>query len=291
MDFAKLNCSIRSKPRLAFLIPIASPRRAKDWCLACAYFKQTLSSIFNSTAGNYCVVVAGHEPPDFQLPQDPRFKFLSLHHAVPPLEDGFWVAAVKDKMIKVGAAWNYAKSRWNPQYVMKIDWDDLISSRLVDWLNTAKDAAGYCIKHGWVWNSGSRYVITCSESFDLVCGTCLIIRSDLADSQGPFLNSMEGMKLDETGKRIEASDNRALVPGAGIGSLLLNDNHGRAEAQFRYLGHQLATVPFRAAVYRVRSGQSVSQRGFRIHSVRWFVGSIRRTRFITQRLRKEFLLD
>ena len=281
---------MNERPRIVFLIPILSRRRVKDWHLACAYFKQTLSSIFNSTGGNYYVVVAGHEPPDFQLPQDPRFKFLSLDHPLPSQETGYWFAAIKDMLIKVGAAWNYAKSTWNPQYVMKVDADDLVSSRLVDWLNTAEEAAGYRIKHGWVWNSGSRRIIKCSESFDLVCGTCLIIRSDLADSQGPFLNSMDGIKLDEAGKRIEATDNRSLVPGAGMGSLLLNDNHGRAEAQFRYLGHQLAIVPFRAAVYRVRNPQSVSQRGYHIHSFRWLLGSIRRTRFITKSLRREFML-
>jgi hypothetical protein len=278
------------RPRVAFLVPIASVRRVTDWHLASAYFKQTLSSIFNSTAANYCVVAAGHEAPDFPLPEDPRFKFLSLDHPLPCDENASWIAAIKDKMIKVEAAWKYAKSKWNPQYVMKVDWDDLISSRLVEWLNTANQAAGYRINHGWVWKSESRHVITCSESFDLVCGTCLIIRSDLADAKGPFLQSMEGVTLDEAGKRIEATDNRSLVPGAGVGSLLLNDNHGRAAAQFKYLGHNLAAMPFRAAVYRVLNPQAISKRGYDVHSIRWWIGSIRRKRLITPSLRKEFVL-
>jgi hypothetical protein len=279
------------RPRVAFVIPIASRQMVNDWHLASAYFKETLLSIFNSTNGNYCVVVAGHEPPDFQVPQDSRFKFLSLDHPLPRQESVSWISKVKDKMIKLEVAWVYAKSKWNPQYVMKVDWDDLVSSSLVAWLNTANGAAGYRIKDGWVWNSGSRHLITYSETFDLVCGTCLIIRSDLADKKGPFLNSMDGIELDEMSKRIEATDNRSLVPGAGTGSLLLNDSHGRAEAQFRYLGHQLGIVPFRAAVYRVRNPQNViSQRGYHRHSVRWLLGKIRRTRLITQSLRREFML-
>src|SRR6266496_5212794 len=128
MDFANLNCSTRSKPQLAFLIPIASPRRIRNWHIACAYFEQTVSSIFNSTSGNYCVVAVGHEPPDFELPKDARFEFVSLDHSLPSLENGYYRAAVKDKLIKLGAAWNYAKSAWNPQYVMKLDSDDLVSS-------------------------------------------------------------------------------------------------------------------------------------------------------------------
>jgi hypothetical protein len=278
------------RPRIVFLIPIASPRVVKDWQLACAYFKQTLSSIFNSTGGNYCVVVAGHELPDFQLPQDPRLKFLSLDHPLPSQEDGYYLAAVRDKMIKLGAAWNYAKSTWNPQYVMKVDWDDLVSSRLVDWLNTAEDEAGYYIKSGYVWNCGSRYLIQITETFGLVCGTCLIIRSDVADCVGPFWNATNGATVDENTRQIERTDNRSLIPGPGSGTILLNDDHGRAEAQFSYIGYKLGIVPFRAAVYRVQNRASVSQRGFKIPTMRFLLGHIRRTRLINDKLRREFRL-
>src|SRR6266513_1380707 len=107
---------MNERPRIVFLIPILSRRRVKDWHLACAYFKQTLSSIFNSTSRNYCVVVAGHEAPDFQLPSDARFKFLSLNHPLPSQENGYYLAAVKDKLINLKAAWKYAKSTSSPQY-------------------------------------------------------------------------------------------------------------------------------------------------------------------------------
>src|SRR5262245_49103219 len=82
------------KPLIAFLIPIASARIVNDWHLACAFLKQTLSSKFNSTSGNYCIVVAGHEPPDFQLPQDPRFEFMSVDHPLPSQQIGYSPAAV-----------------------------------------------------------------------------------------------------------------------------------------------------------------------------------------------------
>ena len=114
----------------------------EDWQLACAYFRQTLSSIFNSANGNYCVVVAGHEAPVFQLPSDGRFKFLHLDHPLPSQENGYYLAAVKDKLINLAAAWNYAKYTWSPEYVMKLDWDDLVSSRLVEWLENARGEAG-----------------------------------------------------------------------------------------------------------------------------------------------------
>jgi hypothetical protein len=236
------------------------------------------------------VVVAGHEPPDFHLPEDPRFKFLSLDHPLPPLENGYYPAAVKDKLIKLEAAWNYAKSTWNPDYVMKFDWDDLVSCRLVDWLASAKDEPGYLIRHGWVWCSSARHFIQRTEHFDRVCGSCLIIRSDLADRTGPFLTEVEGVVLDEASSKFAASDHYSLVPGFRIGTLLLNDTHQRYAAQFAYLGHQLATVPFSAAVCRLGHGNNAGSQPHRMPTVRMILGRIRRTRLVTPSLRREFIL-
>jgi len=278
------------QPSIVFLIPIPSPKRVKDWHLACAYFKQTLSSILNSANGNYCVVVAGHETPDFGLPRDARFKFLRLDHPLPSQENGHYLAAVRDKLINLGAAWKYAKSTWSPQYVMKLDWDDLVSSRLVQWLENAHGEAGYLIKRGWVWRSGSRYVIQCTEYFDRVCGSCLIVRSDLADRTGPFLTEVEGTVLDEAGRRFAANDQYSLVPGSGTGTLLLNDNHQRYAAQFAYLGHQLATVSFNAAVCRIHEDNAGGGESRGTQTVRMFLGRIRRTRLVTPGLKKEFML-
>ena len=281
---------MKQRPRIVFLIPIASARRIKNWTLACALFRQTLSSIFNSTVQNYRVVVAGHEAPDFELTQGPNFKFLSLEHPLPSEECGRYLAGVKDKMIKLAAAWEYAKTEWNPQYVMKFDWDDLISSRLVEWLVSVENQAGYLVRHGWIWRAESRYLVQRTEYFDRVCGSCLIIRSDLADRSGPFLTHVEGIELSPEGHRFAANDHYSLVPGSEIGTLLLNDSHQRYAAQFDYLGHRLATVPFDAAVCRIGHGNNTGQAPRR-DTARMLLGRLRRTRLITPRLRNEFMLS
>jgi len=259
--------------------------------MGCALFKQTLSSIFNSTNPSYCVVVAGHEAPNFELPKNRRFKFLSLDHPLPPLENGYYLAAVKDKLIKLRSAWEYAKSTWEPNYVMKLDWDDLISSRLVDWLVSAKDEAGYLIKHGWILSSNGRRFIQRTEYLDRFCGSCLIIRSDLADRTGPFLTHVEGVRLDDAGYEFVTRDQYSLVPGSRIGTLLLNDSHQRYAAQFAYLGYQLQTVPFSAIVSRRDHRNNAGAEPYRTPTLRMFLGRIRRTRLVTSRLRKQFKLD
>ena len=276
-------------PRVVFLIPVPSPQRVRNWRLGYLYFKQTLSSILNSTADDYRIVAAGHEFPNLELLQHPRFKFLSLDHPLPSRREGDYPAAVKDKMIKLAAAWDYAKS-WNPQYVMKLDWDDLISCRLVQWLISAANEAGYLIKHGWIWRSQVPYLIQRTECFERVCGSCLLIRSDLADQTGPFLTHVEGTSLDPEGYRFAANDHHSLVPGSGIGTLLLNDSHQRYTAQFDYLGERLMTVPFNAAVCRIGHGNNAGQ-PFGTETTRMLLGRLRRTQLVTRKLRKEFMLD
>ena len=280
-------------PSVAFLIPLASRRVKSKWKITCVHLRQTLKSIQNSTSGNYRVVVAGHEAPDFDVGFDSRFYFLPLNHPFPSHEN-YGVAVKLDKLTKIAAAWDYAKLQWNPKYVMKLDGDDFISSRLVDWLGNANDGAGYLIKHGWLWRSESRYLIQRTEYLDRECGSCLIIRSDLADQNGPFLTEVEGVPLNDASSRFAASDHYSLVPGSGISTLLLNDSHQRYAAQFAYLGHELSSVPFSAVVYRAGNPDSIAGIDgvkLRIYTLRMLIGRIRRTRLITQRLRREFLLE
>ena len=192
------------RPLLAFLIPFASRKVKRNWELASAHLRQTLRSIHNSSNPNYCVIVAGHEPPVFDVSLDSRFHFLSLNHSLPSHDD-YHVSLVRDKLTKIAAAWSYAKQTWNPRYVMKLDADDLISSKLVAWLDKAAGEAGYLIKHGWVWRSGSPLVER-TEYLDRTCGSCLLIRSDLADRNGPFLTELEGAPLDEASSAFAARD-------------------------------------------------------------------------------------
>src|SRR5206468_10624214 len=137
----------------------------------------------------------------------------------------------------------------------------------------------------------SRYLIQRTEYLDRECGSCLIIRSDLADKNGPFLTEVEGVPLDEASSEFATSDHYSLVPGSGISTLLLNDSHQRYEAQFSYLGHKLSSVPFNAVVYRTNnldSTTSIAKKGRPICTLRMLIGRIRRTRFITKSLRREF---
>ena len=158
----------------------------KDWHLACVYFKQTLSSIFNSANGNYCVVVAGHEGSGFPVAFGFKIQILRLDHSLPSQENGYYLAAVKGKLINLKAAWKYAKSTWSPQYVMKLDGDDLVSSRLVEWIENTSCEAGYFIKHGW-FGARDRAMLFNARSTSSVSGVrALSFGATWAIGQDPF---------------------------------------------------------------------------------------------------------
>jgi hypothetical protein len=285
---------MNDRPTLAFIIPFASRKVKSHWNVACGHLRQTLRSIQNSSSGNYRVIVAGHEPPEFDVSFDSRFHFLSLNHPTPS-DHNYPPAFVLDKLTKVAAAWNYAKPTWNPKYVMKLDADDLVSSKLVEWLDNADEKAGYLIRHGWVWRSGSRYLLQRTEYFDRTCGSCLIIRNDVADKTGPFLTEWEGVPSDEASSSFATSNEHSAISESRISTLLLNDSFTRfAAAQFAHLGLRLSTVPFSAVIYRTGNSDSI-EGGIRLtrtqtQTLRMLIGRIRRTRLITKGLRKEFML-
>jgi hypothetical protein len=282
---------VGDRPSVAFLIPFASRRTKSRWDIACAHLRQTLSSVRNSTSKNYCVVVAGHEAPDFNFESDSTCWFLSVNHAI-PLHEDVVVSGRLDKLAKIAAAWNYAKSRWNPRYVMKLDADDLISARLVQWLENFGDQPGYLINHGWVWRSGTRYILHSTEYLDRVCASCLVVRSDIADQEGPFRTGVEGMRFDQLSASFAAADHYSLIPGSGTSTVLLNDSHQRYAAQFAFLGHKLSNVPFKAVVYRTGNPESNSA-GLQTGrpTLRMILGRIRRTRLMTKNLKKEFAFE
>src|SRR6266404_3136135 len=279
------------KPSVVFLIPFASRQVRANWSTACKYLQQTLRSIRNSASQNYRVIVVGNEEPDLERGLDGKVHFLSVNNQFPS-HLGARAAQRSDKLAKIGAAWTHAKSKWQPKYVMKLDADDFISSRLVGWLDDNGTEAGYLIRHGWVWRSGATYLIQRTEYLDRVCASCLIIRTDMSDLVGPFLTEAEGVELGPAGSSFAMRDHYSLVPGSGTTTLVLNDTHQRYAAQFSYLGHTLPTLPFNAIVYRVSSDSLASASGDRIRkfNFRIMLGALRRTRFITHRLREEFML-
>jgi hypothetical protein len=280
------NKNNQKEATVVFLIPFASKRVKKNWFEACRHLEQTLKSILNSSCSDYRVVVVGHEFPDFTVEIDERFKFISLDHDL-PFHTKKNIAGIMDKMIKIEAAWNYVKNNYSSKYIFKLDADDLISSRLVDYLKSSIEEDGFLITKGWIWKSNSKIFIQKTETFDQSSGSCVIINSKKADLQGPFLTSLEGHNIIVSAAAIAKLPKNSLIPNSKTGSLLLNESHFRTRAQFNYLNLKLKTFPFESLVFRTGNSDSLWSYHSK-YTLRRYLGKIRRIRFISKHIRREF---
>ena len=215
------------EPSVVFLIPFASRQVRANWPTACKYLQQTIRSIRNSVSQNYRVIVAGSEEPELERGFDGKIHFLSVNNQFPS-HLGVRAAQRSDKLAKIGAAWSHAKSKWQPKYVMKLDADDFISSRLVGWLDANGTEAGYLVRYGWLRD----HHVAAQRHSSKVCRPIFAprIRAAHAFFRCPHLSSHSESMPGVTGDR---------------------------------------THKF---------------------SLRMCLGALRRTRFITQKFRKEFML-
>jgi hypothetical protein len=265
---------------LTCIVPFAPKGFTRDWILACNYLQQTVSSLLNSKDPRIAVVVVGHDYPGNFLTIDPRVRFLESNQPAPPQKlEKDPVLAIKDKLAIIKCGWDYAKQDLPSDYVMIMDSDDFLSAKVVGFLANSVSNPGYRITKGWVWNTGSRFTIEATESFNILCGSSVIVRADVAE-----------MKFELKAISNSIPEYAALAYGNDKPCLLGNELHGFADKAMELNGLKTSDIPFRAGIYRVGNVNSHSRRTYKSHSLRFLLGRLRRLRFLTPSLRKEFAL-
>ena len=264
---------------VTFIIPFGSRLFAKDWKSACFYLKQTILSILNNDNPNLAVIIVGNDYPEGFIPRDLRVHFRSIAlQAVNSDQVRNTAIMVRDQMTKMQEGWEYAKTHLPSKYVMRMDADDLLSRKVVGFLAT-QNKPGFRVSDGWIWNSGDRWLIERTERFDLLCGSSNIFRSDVADKTFDIAQLLESVPEHIT----EANPKL-------IWTLISNRFHACAGQAMVLCGLKIEKLPFRAAIYRVGNVNSEMQRSTKSHSLRFFMGRLRRLRLLTPSLRKEFAL-
>jgi hypothetical protein len=214
------------------------------------------------------------------LPKDPRLHFLQYSESAPLAVNKNIQTIAQDWMGKMQLGRDYAKQKLPSEYVMRMDGDDFLSNRVVGFLAQNTGVPGFRISDGWVWNSGDKIWIHKTEKFDWLCGSSIILRSDIAEKQ---------FSMDQICPQIPY-----IVEKAEMGfkrSLITNEVHASAGKAMALHGLEIAKVPFASAVYRVGNVNSVAQRSTKqIHSLRFLLGRVRRLRLLTPSVRKEFAL-
>lgn len=267
------------KTILTCIIPFAARGFARDWNLACDYLGKTIGSLLNSEDSRLKVVVVGHDHPGDSIPKDSRVSFIACSVPPPPLSTARdAVQIIKDQRQKMLCGWTHVKDHQPTKYVMRMDADDFLSRKIVGFLADRNDP-GFRITDGFVWNSRSRYTLEATEYFNLLCGSSVIVRSDLAEKEFDFEQVCESV-----------SESLLLAHGQSKPSLLINEMHACSGRAMEIHGLKIQSIPFRAAIYRVGNVNSYMQRDRKIHSLRFLLGRLRRLRFLTPSLRREFAL-
>jgi hypothetical protein len=264
---------------VTFIIPVRHQDNARDWGALKANLTQTMASIANQTSNDWRAIIVANEQAD--LPALPE-RFEVERVTFPPndmherggaeLED-FLEAFRFDKGRRVLKGMLRAR---DSRFFMIVDDDDFVSARIVEYAAAHADANGWMINRGYVWNDGGRLLLE-HEEFNQLCGTSLIIRSDL-------------YALPETFEDASCDWIKAML-----------GSHVRIAGILAEGGTPLAALPFCGAVYRVAHVGSHSTAPSLLRTYFLSAAAIRRPgrmleharklRWLGRELRREFFGD
>lgn len=222
---------------LTFLIPVRHPDNSPDWSRLKANLAQTVGSIAAQTNGDWRGIIVANEGAD--LPPLPErfgvewvhFPPNSRHEKSGGSTEDFLDAFRIDKGRRVLKGMLRAR---DSRFFMIVDDDDFVSARLTQFVADHGNANGWVVDRGYVWDDGGKNLYR-HHHLNHVCGTTLIIRSDLYSLPDSFESATpEYIKTMLGSHRL-------------IGPLL-------AER-----GTPLASLPFPGAIYRVGHSGSHSQ--------------------------------
>jgi hypothetical protein len=222
---------------VTFIIPVRHQDNARDWSLLKANLVQTVASISNQTNGDWRGIIVANEGAD--LPDLPErfdvervtFPPNNLHEIDKADIEAVYDAFRADKGRRVLAGMLRAR---DSRFFMIVDDDDFVNAGIVQYASENPDANGWAIDRGYIWDDGGKLLLGYDE-FNHLCGTSLIVRSDLYG----LPESFEDASLD------------------WIKSML--GSHVRIADILAERGTPLATLPFRGAVYRVAHAGSHSK--------------------------------
>lgn len=224
-------------PLLTFIIPVRHQDNARDWPTLKANLAQTMASVAAQTHADWHgIVVANHRADLPPLPagfEAERVDFSPniLHDRGSSSRDDFLDAFRIDKGRRVLAGMLAARES---RYFMIVDDDDFVSNRLANYVSQNNGPVGWKIERGYAWTDGGR-ILYRLDDFNHVCGTSLIIRSDIYDLP----------------QNAQDADRDFVMQ-------MLGSHHG-VDKLLASKGTPLTPLPFRGAIYRVGHAGSHSR--------------------------------
>lgn len=175
-----MNEVIPAPEQLTFIIPVRHHQSVHDWSGVCERLSITLQSIAAQSTNNWqCLVVANRETELPVLPKGVTAVRVDLPLAVLPAQsenpEAFYEAVRIDKGRRVLAGMMAAPKSG---FVMVVDYDDLVSNKLAEFVASKVGASGWYLDSGWLFDGGRVAFLQRSKFFE-VCGTSHIVRRSL----------------------------------------------------------------------------------------------------------------
>jgi glycosyltransferase involved in cell wall biosynthesis len=214
---------------LTFVIPLRHPHNSPDWPALKRRLAETMRSIAGQDDGRWRAIIVANKGSD--LPPLPgKFELKQVDFPPNPMfeqghndRDAFLDSCRVDKGRRVLAGILEAD---RSSYVMVVDDDDFVSSRLTSFVAGHIGENGWYVRDGYIWGDGGRLIYEYAD-FSKYCGTSHIVRT----------------ALYELPASVEAADPDYLRKIFGSHVFIREYLEGR--------GEPLKPLPFVGAVYRV----------------------------------------
>lgn len=172
---------------VVFIVPIKSKQVSSNWDVFSILVERTMRSLCRQTSQNFKLVAVCHEIPNFKFTH-PNLEFLQVNFPPPPKnppkdEPTEYRNALKeaDKAQKIMAGYEYAK-KYNPSFIMVSDADDCVKNTLVEFAEqNPEEPVGWYFKSGYIYNEGSNLLFLNKNTFNILCGTCILIKAQYFD--------------------------------------------------------------------------------------------------------------
>lgn len=210
---------------LVFIIPVKSARVSSDWEFFSKLVDRTVKSVLNQTDKDFKIIMVCHEVPAIENLD--KIDVIPVNIALPQLIDGDVnhnnAQKENDKTSKIKVGFEHAK-QYNPDFVMVVDSDDCISSKIAGFANASKDhSPGWFVSKGYNYKEGSKIIFKKNRTFNFMCGTCVIIKPDYFMDMiipDPWVHYAHEKTIMNDGKEL-----KALPFPAAIYSIANGENH------------------------------------------------------------------
>lgn len=140
--------------KLLFVSPIVSRRYASDWDGVCRRLEYTVRSLTRQTCPDWKMLVVGQEKPRLPEDLDRHVLFCEADLDIDDPQSQGRREIDKERKLHCGFV---AMKELNPEYVMPLDYDDLVSVRLGQYVAEHPSADAFILRRGYVYVDGDDH--------------------------------------------------------------------------------------------------------------------------------------